>query len=215
MFRFLYILSLFSFSVFAAKPIDLAQNTQWVLQPTNSRVQFVWLIPTKYWEISFAEGNVSDAEKNKMLNVIDKYTLFAVADLTIGMAGIPTGLDELAIKEKLILRDTKGKPVAPLALKEQEQDLRSLLDVMKPIFKNMVGAMGEQMQFIVYPGFDVEGTRVFDFNSNGIVRFEYDKQTFSVRTPLAGLLEKKTDKETGEKFPGNYLFNPYSGRALD
>ena len=28
------------------------------------------------------------------------------------------------------------------------------------------------------------------------------------------LLPPKFDQDTGEKFPGNYLFNPYTGRKL-
>jgi hypothetical protein len=41
----------------------------------------------------------------------------------------------------------------------------------------------------------------------------YD-QTYRWRTPLGSLLPVKVDAKTGEEFPGNYSFNPYTGEKL-
>ena len=41
----------------------------------------------------------------------------------------------------------------------------------------------------------------------------YD-QVYRWRTPLGSLLPAKVDAKTGEEFPGNYSFNPYTGEKL-
>jgi hypothetical protein len=41
----------------------------------------------------------------------------------------------------------------------------------------------------------------------------YDAK-FTWRLPLPRLLPAKVDPRTGQEFPGDYLFNPYTGESL-
>jgi hypothetical protein len=69
------------------------------------------------------------------------------------------------------------------------------------------------MELIVYPAV-VDGQRLNDPLKPGAFQFAVYDQTFRWRTPLASLLPKKIDPKSKEEFPGNYLYNPYTGDKL-
>ena len=211
---FLLTLLILSVKINAANLVDMAKDTQWQMQSADGRIQLIWLMPTAYWDESFKSGGAANRERQRMINVLDKFIVIAVIDASVGVAGIPTGLDELAVSELLSLRTAEGSALEPIAIDKQEQELRALLNILKPAMSNMMGALGSQMQFLVYPGFDQKGKRVFDFDSDGLITLEYDKQVLTARTPLASTLAKKLDKDTTETFPGNFKFNPYTGKSL-
>jgi hypothetical protein len=56
--------------------------------------------------------------------------------------------------------------------------------------------------------------RLLDPRKPGAFSYSLYDATFTWRLPLASLLPAKVDAKTGQEFPGNYLFNPYTGAPL-
>jgi hypothetical protein len=55
---------------------------------------------------------------------------------------------------------------------------------------------------------------VIDAMQAGTMQVKLFDQSFKWRTPLGSLLPLRVDAKTGEEFPGNYGFNPYTGEKL-
>ena len=45
-------------------------------------------------------------------------------------------------------------------------------------------------------------------------RVRLGKKKYDYRLPLGSVLAPRYDPDTGEQFPGNYFFNPYTGTKL-
>jgi hypothetical protein len=70
------------------------------------------------------------------------------------------------------------------------------------------------MEFVVYPAKAADGTPTVDAAQAGTLKIKLYDQAFSWRLPLGSLLPAQFDKKTGEEFPGNYQFNPFTGDKL-
>ena len=55
---------------------------------------------------------------------------------------------------------------------------------------------------------------VFDPLSEGRIQVITSRRAYPFRTPLGSVLPPRLDASTGESFPGDYHYNPYTGGAL-
>ena len=93
------------------------------------------------------------------------------------------------------------------------EDVVNLISTMKPVMAGMLGQFGKALEFIVYT--NVQGGRkILSAKSKGEFDYRLYDQTFHWKLPLGSLLPDKVDPETGETFPGDYVFSPYTGRKL-
>jgi hypothetical protein len=67
---------------------------------------------------------------------------------------------------------------------------------------------------VVFPA-KADGKPLIDALQTGSVQVSLYDQTYRFRTPLGSLLPVKVDAKTGEEFPGNYSFNPFTGEKLN
>jgi hypothetical protein len=89
----------------------------------------------------------------------------------------------------------------------------NLLKMMKPVTANMMGQLGQGMHFIAFPGTD-DSKLLLDAKKPGQFVVKMGAKEFAFRLPIGSVLPPKMDKETGERFPGNYEFNPFTGKKL-
>jgi hypothetical protein len=78
----------------------------------------------------------------------------------------------------------------------------------------MMGNMGQHLEFMVFPGLDSAKRPIADPKSEGSLTVHVGDVPLRYRLPLASLLPPAWDAKTGESFPGNYHFNPYTGNKL-
>jgi len=86
--------------------------------------------------------------------------------------------------------------------------------MMRPVFSNMLGSLGLHLAFLVFPAADKQGVRTVEPTKDGTFVVRVGPQEFRYRLPLGSLLPPAIDQRTGETFPGNYHFNPYTGNKL-
>jgi hypothetical protein len=85
---------------------------------------------------------------------------------------------------------------------------------MRPLLANMMGAMGQHMEFLVFPNTDKDGHLLADPRHDGSLTLHLGQVAMRYRLPIGSILPPALDPKTGESFPGSYHFNPYTGGAL-
>ena len=130
---------------------------------------------------------------------------------TLG-AVTPKGREELVAA--LSLTTSGGAKLEPLPESDLSPDTINLFAMMKPILGNMLGQFGKGIEFICFAGKDAQGEHLTDPTKEGFFTIDYGGKTYAWRLPLGSLLPPMFDPETGERFPGNYLYNPYTGKRL-
>jgi hypothetical protein len=74
--------------------------------------------------------------------------------------------------------------------------------------------MGQNMHFILFPAKDNKGKAIADATKEGSFKVIVGSEEFNFHLPLGSVMSPKYDPKTGEKFPGNYKYNPFTGTEL-
>ena len=193
---------------------ELVQETQ-RFEEQNDRFVFVWWIPLEYWEISLEnDPSLSPEQVEEFIQVLDDYLIFAVADARINTFGTINSISREEIVQNITIKNSQGKIFNTIPETQQSQDLKNFLSFMKPFMTNFLGQFGSSIEFVVFPGKNNSQERLFDPFKEEVLNVNYNQSTYTWRLPLGSLLPPKYDSETGEKFPGNYNYNPFTGTIL-
>ena len=191
----------------------LVQETQQVAHE-RERAVLVWWIPTEFWARSLESSpNLSARVSEQFLAVVRNYTIVAVLDGKLSPVGGVQGLSKEQIEETISL-ESKGIVLRPLANEELSADITTLLQMMRPFIANMLGQLGQNVHFIVFKGEAPDGTRYADPTRPGRLKVTLSERVFEWKLPLAALLPTQFDPETGDAFPGNYRYSPFTGKTL-
>jgi hypothetical protein len=191
---------------------ELVKETQQV-RDVNERMELVWWIPQEFWEASFA-GNphVTAETKAEFLGVLKDYQIIAVVYVKTGIAGFTETATEANILANVHF-ESGGKPIDAVPADKISPGAQAILAAIKPLVAGMLGQLGQNMHFVLYPS--RQGSeRLVDPLRAGAFQVSLYDQVFHWRLPLASLLPKKLDPKTHEEFPGNFDFNPYTGGKL-
>jgi hypothetical protein len=211
-FRMLALLAVFACGAVRAQSVqDLVRETQ-VSTTTDGQITMIWWMPNQFWDLSL-KGNpaVPAAAREQLLATLSDYMLVAVLRANAGASG----LGDVRPKDELLknLRvEVNGKRIEPMPPDQVAPAAQIMLSQLKPVMASVIGQVGQSMEFVVYPS-KVDGKPI-DVAAAGSVQISLYDQQLKVRLPLGSLLPPKKDAKTGESFPGNYEFNPYTGAKL-
>jgi hypothetical protein len=214
MYKTIVILMLVAFTPFA-KAVDvqkLVKETQQISQTAN-RLTFVWWVPTEFWRQSLQSNpQITEERASRLTALLDEYSVFVVVVTDIGpMAGM-SPVDRASIAANTEFRiDNRIIPL--LDNNDISADAQNFVGMMKPVFSNMLGQFGKGMEFYIYPNHK-NGKKLLDPVENGQFSYTVFGKRFDWRLPLGSCLPPRIDPKTGEEFPGNYIFNPYTGDKL-
>jgi hypothetical protein len=200
------------------KPPDiqaLTQDIQKIRKEAESLTLALWL-PPQYWKATLAgNAQVSEAAKDKIVETIRPYVIIAVADAKVGLLGTMTFTPEADIREKARLVDAKGNAYEPLAEADIQPAARGMLRMMKPIWAANMGAIGQNMQVLVFPATDKAGAQIADATAKGSLVLKFDGNEYRWKLPLGSLLPPKFCPDCKEKCSGAWDFCPYCGKRLE
>ncbi|HRJ73422.1 MAG TPA: hypothetical protein PLS03_14450 [Terrimicrobiaceae bacterium] len=199
----------------ALADIDFAKLSQETAQSHRDSKEFVfvWWIPTAILEVAMKAGlRSSEAERNKILKLVDGYTIFAVAHFRFGTHG------EVAVMSREDLMETSVFRVGNQVVPPEDEALMpytvfQAINLLRPLTSQLVGGVDQGYHFIVYPNRKA-GKPMISPDQAG--RFEYSVggRDFRWKLPLGSVLPPMVDPITGEVFPGNYRYNPFTGGEL-
>jgi hypothetical protein len=173
-----------------------------------------WLVP-QFWEASLArQKEISPETRAEIIRLFTENVVVAAVKGRMGTLRVESFLDDDAIRESLRLVDSRGNRHAPVPAAEVDSALRAMLGALQPMLAGVIGQLGDNLNFYVFPARSEDGARPFDPIGQGRVMIELDGLSYEFRLPLGSLLNPRFDPDTGEEFPGKYLYSPYSGRRL-
>lgn len=176
----------------------------------------VWWIPEEFWMITFEQDlTVTQAEAEEIISVFRHYTVLAIVDGKIGTFGGVTYKSEEDIRSNIHIADSKGNLYSPLRYDRIDSDTRSILSVMKPILANILGPIGENMHFYLFPAKDKSDNKIADVKKEGSFFVKLGEREFRWRLPLGSLLPPKICPACGEELNGAYKYCPWDGTRLE
>lgn len=215
----LFLFSCFFVNSSLAEKSDIEVNA--VLRDTQkmsnktSEMTLVWWIPEDFWRVSLADKpNVTEAQIEEVTKLFSPYLLAVVVDGKVGPFAGVNYKPEADIRSIVKIKDKQGNIYRPLAEDKIDPDTRNGLAMMQPIFVNMLGPMGENMHFFLFPATDSKGQKIADARRDGSFSVLLDDREFKWRLPLGSLLPSKTCQTCGEKLSGAYKFCPWDGTKL-
>ncbi len=196
--------------------VDLGKFTQELQynEQSGDNMRLIWWIPTEFWVESFRDANMTQAQKDEFILAVDDYIVVAVIDGELNPLGGSKWRSVEEIKKNLTVKVGEGEPESPLATSEIAEGTNTMMAVMKPMFRKMLGDFGNGLEMICFRGKDDDKQRLLDPRETGHFSVNYKGKDYNWRLPLGTLLAPKFDAETGERFPGNFIFSPFTGERL-
>ncbi|MFC3813915.1 hypothetical protein [Lysobacter sp. GCM10012299] len=182
----------------------------------NETVDLVWWLPAQFWLASSSRSKDGDGEAMKEIAALFRqYTVIAAVNGKVGKLGIDSFMNEDQLRESLLLRGADGKDYQPIAPEKLDPKVTMIFGVLKPILGSMIGQLGTNLHFFVFPGKGKDGKALADPLATGTVTVKLGQARYDFTTPLGSLLTPQHDPLTGQEFPGSYRFNPYTGSPLE
>jgi hypothetical protein len=94
-----------------------------------------------------------------------------------------------------------------------DADLKSFIDIMRPMFSNMMGNMGENLYFVVYQDGASESA-IIDPYSDKKLTLTLSDFSDNLQFPLSSLLQPKKCPKDEALFNGKWSYCPHHGDAL-
>jgi hypothetical protein len=180
----------------------------------DGRITMALWMPDEFWRATFQNsGRMTDRAITDYIAVVHPYTLVAVVDAQQGITAFRYTDPETLLNE-VTLEDSHGAAYNALAPDSVSEEIRNLIQIMRPLLSSMLGALGQHMEFLVFPSADKAGRPIADPKSDGSLTVHLTNIALRYRLPLGSVLPPSMDPKTGESFPGSYHFNPYTGSKL-
>ena len=154
------------------------------------------------------------AQTEEFVKVLRPYMLIVAVDGNIGSFGEVTYKSETTIRNSIQVIDSLGTRYRPLGNENIDADTKNFLAMMKPVFVNMLGPIGQNMHFFLFPAKNTMGQNIAISKSEGAFLVKLDQREFKWRLPLGSLLQAKICPVDGEKLSGAWKFCPWHGVEL-
>lgn len=192
---------------------DFTSETQFTSEQTD-QVDLIWWIPKEYWEVIFAnDETVSNEESKAIVDLLQNYLVLMVVKGKVGIFGGVTydSKEHMKAITKVIY---KTVPLEMVNQNTVNPDLLNFLSMIQPMMKNMLGSMGENMQFFLFGSPKKNNVLPVDPYSNEVVIFELGDFKKEVQLPLGCLLEEKKCPTDDKLHSGKWKYCPYHGDEL-
>ncbi len=193
---------------------DLIQDTQYSSDDPD-RVTLVWWLPDEFWEVSFAgDPTMTEEGTAEILDLVSEYTVAIFVDGKMGPFGGVRFVPPAQLRSQVKLMSAAGEVLLPLGDEDISQDMILLIGGMRPVLENMLGPMGENMAFAVFPRKDSKGQIIADASKAGSFEMGLGNEKFPVQTPLPSLLSVKSCGTCEREYRGDYSYCPYDRAEL-
>jgi hypothetical protein len=179
----------------------------------------VWWIPPEFWEISMAENGATPAQIAEFTKPLRDYTLVAVVVGKVGALGSIDFTPADALRSSIVLRDAHGTEYPQVTT---VSDAAAMLPkILKPVFSNIAGKMGDNIEVLYFPAKSKSGALLADASSHGefsIVLRNLTGSGDSVylwRLPLSSVQPAKYCPVGKERVEANWNYCPWHGVPLN
>ena len=129
----------------------LIQETQKTSRSVDE-LNLIWWIPEDFWRASFEQNpNMTAAQIEEFIKVLHPYTMIVAVDGKVGSFGGVTYESESTIRNSIWLVDKQRNKYRPLSNERVDADMKNFLSMMKPVLVNILGPLGQNMYFFLFP----------------------------------------------------------------
>ncbi|MCB1193022.1 MAG: hypothetical protein H7A23_26260 [Leptospiraceae bacterium] len=194
---------------------DLLKETQ-KMSREEDEIIMIWWLPIEFWKMSFAKDSTMPEKQSKeLISHLNNYTILAVVNGKIGTLGNVEYQSEKYNKKILSLKDKNNNTYHPLEDKFIDNTTAMLLSMMKPVLGNMLGPLGENMFFYIFPSIGKDKKVIVDPWKEGIFLVDLGEREFLWKLPLNSLIPPQNCPKCKEKLKGSYKYCPYDGTKLN
>ena len=174
----------------------------------------MWFAP-QFFEMS-AAGKSNPAAVRMMTAKLEGYAIFGILDVQLdsGMGGVVPG-DRARMRASAVLKFGDHAPLTPVREEDQPDEVRAMLRLMKPLISGMLGQVGDAMEFVVFNDADEQGKSQMNVHAHTSAALDFDNDSFSWNLPAISSLPSRVDPTTGDTFPGDFDYSPFTGRKLE
>ena len=192
---------------------DLIAETQYQFSESSDKtMKIVWWLPVEFWATIYAQDElVDESTANMITSALDNYTMVIVIDGILTDFGDLKSIDSEIIRKNISITDDKGKVFKPLKDKDIDYDAKMVLNILKPVFSNLLGKMGESMEVLMLSNEDK--AILNPYASEGGIN--YDEENIDLGLPLASLLKDKECLVDGAMMNGKWEYCPFHGKKLN
>lgn len=192
---------------------ELINETQYSSDSTDN-IELIWWIPTEYWNVVFAaDETISKAEGETIIKLLQKYVTVICIKGKIGVFGGVTYETEETVKSNTHIT-FKGDKLKLADSDILNPDLVNFLSIIKPMMKNMLGALGENMQIFLFENPEGKSILPIDPYSDEDILFELANFKKHIQLPLGSLLEEKICPNDNKEHSGKWKYCPFHGDVL-
>jgi hypothetical protein len=194
--------------------VEIARETQ-KFSAEGGELNIIWWLPQEFWTTSIAENtNMKPAQIEMLTKFVHPYLIVGVVSGKISTFGPPIYRTESEIRALIRLKDNNGTTYTPIETNQLEGSVPALESLMRPSMAKMLGPLGENMNFIAFPGSRRDGSEVCDASKRGVCEVDLGEHEFKWKLPLESVLPKQKCPVCGEILSGAYKFCPYDGTKL-
>jgi hypothetical protein len=195
-------------------PEALIKDLQRVTRSHDRMTMVLWL-PSEFWRASLeSEGKMTPQSVDRFVKELEPYVVVAVADGQMGILASVNFAAPESLRSAVTIEVSEGKLFSALPDSEISPGVRNLTQMVQPVLGNMMGALGTHVAFLVFPGIDKGGHPTVEPSKEGTFVVHVGTVAMHYKLPLGSLLPPMIDAKSGETFPGNYHFNPFTGVKL-
>ncbi len=194
-------------------PPTLDDETTQTHQEDTHVAMAIW-VPTEVF-LKSAGDSLDPVDLKRFVDALEGYVIIGLIDVNITVPDgdvVPvdaTGMRASARLKfgdraaRLVLREKDLPPMAAAAAQE-----------FKKLMAGMTGKLGDSADFVVFKDADEHGRSLSDPRGSGAMTLTFDKETFTWSLPLVSVQALRVDRATGDTFPGDYDFSPFTGNRL-
>ena len=178
-------------------------------------IEIIWWVPTEYWSVVFSQDpTASEAEKEGIIEMLKDYVVVLVIKGNVGFFGGITysSLDDI---KPITNVNYKGEKLTMVDDKKVSPDMLNFISMIKPMMRNMMGPMGENMHLFLYQSPANKSLLPIDPYSTNNLSFTLGDFNKDIDLPLSCLLEEKICPNDKQELNGKWNFCPTHGAKLE
>jgi hypothetical protein len=181
----------------------------------SNETTVAWWVPEEFWRAGQAKNpNMTETQVETLVRTFRPYTVMVILDYKTGVAGSIVAKSEEFIRANARLLDAQGKSYAPRAEAELDADAKRVIEMIKPMFSNALGSLGQNMHILFFPAMSDAGVRIANAKAKGEFKLKLATKEFTWRLPLEALLPPTLCQTCEREGKGSWSFCPWCGKSL-
>ena len=178
----------------------------------------VWWLPEEFFKASMQRQGMQEEMIAEEVKPMGANTIIVVAVARLASFGL-IYVSSTDIRSNLILRDSNGNDYPPLD--ETPSELSMMPTLFKSLFSQMLGQLGEHLEFFFFPAKNKEGEALADAKLEGSFSLVIKdiagpgESVYEWNLPLTSALPPKFCPVGGEQVEANWTYCPWHGSPLN